>query len=455
MAASGTFCHDNGKYSPSQLFVRGCPPTPPNARFIPGSARPVAVFYNVHDHVELRGASSAPSAPPAAPARSSRQSLDNGADAEIDLEAGAAAPPPVPRRLPVPPPARSRTWSLTSAPADIALDASLRMATSRGPAAAPHRAPPTVTVNGVRTQWLYTKMPATDTLRVVAWRLGKTFLTCYAALDEPLVSFALDELVWRKDGVYGIEFGVAPAWRRVNLGDDSDEDVVPWDTQVAAAAPPVGFEDVDPAIWASVSSGRPVSPFADPEYVEGFRLYCEDAREIARWWETLQAYRTESALVYDPFRTSSTASSLDALVPAPTTASMRRRNITAPGPATTMIDRIGSVEDDCVEPVPPAPPSIPLSVRAWSPLAGLQVASEEPTAAVAGGDGLDATLTEVDLRGVGAGKMVPTVAEEGEENEEPNALGNTMVGAWVQPAAKGVAGDVPPAIVPAVVTRVL
>ncbi|KNE68227.1 hypothetical protein AMAG_12903 [Allomyces macrogynus ATCC 38327] len=228
------------------------------------------------------------STPPALPARNSRQSLDHDADIEIDLEAGtgSAAPPPVSRRLPVPLPARSRTWSLTSAPADIPLDASLRMATSRGPATAAHGAPPTTASgNGVRTRWLYTKMPASDTLRVVAWRLGKTFLTCYAALDEPVVSFALEELVWRKDGVYGIEFGVAPAWRHRSMGGDSDEEVVPWGAQVVASAPPVGFEDVDPVVWASVSGGRPVSPFADPEYVEGFRLYCEDAREIAQWWE--------------------------------------------------------------------------------------------------------------------------------------------------------------------------
>ncbi|KAJ3356867.1 hypothetical protein GGF32_001359 [Allomyces javanicus] len=395
----------------------------------------------------------ASAAPPAAPARSSRQSLDNDADAEVDLEAGTGAPPPVPRRLPVPPPARSRTWSLTSAPAEVPLDASLRMATSRSPAAAvAPRAPSSA--HGVRTQWLYTKMPATDTLRVVAWRLGKTFLTCYAALDEPLVSFALDELVWRKDGVYGIEFGVAPAWRRGSLGGDSDEEIVPWDTQVTASAPPVGFEDVDPAIWASVSSGRPMSPFADPEYVEGFRLYCEDAREIARWWETLQSYRTESALVYDPFRASSTASSLDALVPAPTTGSMSRRTLNAPTPTTTMIDRIGSIEDDGVEPVPPAPPSVPLSVRAWSPLAGLQAAPEEPTSAVTSVEGLNSTLTDVDLHGSGAGKAVPTVVEEDEEGERDH-LGSTMVGAWVAPATKGVAGEVSQAIVATAVTRVL
>ncbi|KAJ3370814.1 hypothetical protein GGF31_003840 [Allomyces arbusculus] len=389
-----------------------------------------------------------PTAPPALPVRISRQSLDHDADDEIDLEAGtAAAPPPVPRRLPVPPRARSRTWSLTSAPAEIPLDASLRMATSRGSTStAPHRPSPTAATaataggNGMRTQWLYTKMPASDTLRVVAWRLGKTFLTCYAALDEPLVSFALDELVWRKDGVYGIEFGVAPAWRR---GGDSDDDIVPWDTQVAASTPPVGFEDVDPAIWASVSSGRPVSPFADPDYVEGFRLYCEDAREIARWWETLQTYRTESALVYDPFRVSSTASSLDALVPAPTT---------APAPATAMIDRIGSIEDDGVEPAPPAPPSVPLSVRTWSPLAGLQVAPEEPTSAVTSFEELNSTLTDVDLS---AGKAVPTVVQEEEEEGEGDPLGSTMVGPWVSPAKGVVAGDLSPVIVAMAVTRVL
>ncbi|KAI9168275.1 hypothetical protein H9P43_007647 [Blastocladiella emersonii ATCC 22665] len=217
--------------------------------------------------------------------------------------------------------------------------------------------------SGGRVRWLYTRVPAhPGDLRVVRWRLKGAELACLDSDDDIVVAFHLSELVWAKDGVFGIEFGVD---HRVYCPcDEIDADEMEWDNSATPRVPAsvtstsssldhvvdhrvyptiergngagggdAGEQDeeedaderadavaslVDLVARAqSASSAATAAAAVAPwdvlidhpllagehrmgeaaGYVEGFRVYSEDAMEMTRWWDALSAFRTAHPLV--------------------------------------------------------------------------------------------------------------------------------------------------------------
>ncbi|KNE66765.1 hypothetical protein AMAG_11259 [Allomyces macrogynus ATCC 38327] len=138
-------------------------------------------------------------------------------------------------------------------------------------------------------------------LPVVHWRLTPTALIAMVvgdSPDEPVQEIALetDELVWRRDAPYGIEFAVPVANTDSDIGNSS-----------SAAATTAG---------TPTSSTGTIAAESNDEYhgaVPVFVVYSEDTRENELWFALLQSHRATRPL--RPATAILTATSLQFSVP--------------------------------------------------------------------------------------------------------------------------------------------
>ncbi|KAI9220208.1 hypothetical protein BC828DRAFT_406025 [Blastocladiella britannica] len=178
-------------------------------------------------------------------------------------------------------------------------------------------------------RWLYTRVPSRPLdLRIVQWQLTADTLACLDGLGEPIVVFDLAELVWSRDGMFGVEFGADPTVRVQGYGhhvDDVQEtEEEEEDSEDGASSGLISLEEEAKEMPAS------------SVYTEGFRVYCEDAMEMTRWWRVLEAFRAENPLVST---TTTTTDRLGQVVSA-------QRAIVAPAPSRrTSVVAMGGARD--------------------------------------------------------------------------------------------------------------
>ncbi|KAJ3363102.1 hypothetical protein GGF31_001241 [Allomyces arbusculus] len=156
-----------------------------------------------------------------------------------------------------------------------------------------------------RARWLYTHLPHAradaQELAVVHWRLTPTSLITMVVgdtPDDPVQEIVLetDELVWRRDAPYGIEFAVPVANTDRGAGNGGS-------AEATTASTPT-------------SSTGTVAADSNDEYhgaVPVFAVYSEDTREIELWFALLQSHRATRPL--RPATATLTAASLHFAVP--------------------------------------------------------------------------------------------------------------------------------------------
>ncbi|ORZ30206.1 hypothetical protein BCR44DRAFT_1517381 [Catenaria anguillulae PL171] len=241
------------------------------------------------------------------------------------------------------------------------------------PCATPRAHDPDTTqaASPARTHAFYTRIPTNPSdLRTIHWQLAADRLTCLDSHGALVVEFALDELVWRADGMYGIEFGLDS---RFIVAGEEPEVRIEEATSTSSSSSSLGtiasesgeagaggtsmsrellaalqqqaekqnnnptgstgtvivhvsnqdglaVESMDsfvdernpragimsrPGTAADTSRLGARTASTDPEtettdnagYVEGFRIYSENAMEVTHWLSMLAAYRTRRPLI--------------------------------------------------------------------------------------------------------------------------------------------------------------